>query len=75
MKNLKIPALYKSLTIALILSPALYGLLYSLFHINSDGGAGFYKLFFFILFVPGVMSIAYFVQAIVHIRRYRKEKP
>ena len=73
MRNQKYIPVYKSLTIGLILFPALYGLIFSLLNINSDGGAGFYVLFVFILFVPGIMSLAFIIKAAVLIKRIRKQ--
>lgn len=72
MKENKYTPFYKSLTFALLLSPTLIGLLYSIFHINKDDGAGFYVLFIFILFVPGVMSVAFLVQSVIRFIRIQK---
>lgn len=74
MRNPKYTPAYKSLVIGLVLSPALYGLIFSLLNIDSDGGAGFYVLFIFILFVPGIMSLAFIIQAVVRLNRIRKQK-
>lgn len=74
MRNPKYTPVYKSLVIGLVLSPALYGLIFSLLNIDSDGGAGFYVLFIFILFVPGIMSLAFIIQAVVRLNRIRKQK-